>query len=34
MAMNDMRYDAATQGNHEFDLGPAGLARALLVCRG
>jgi len=29
MAMNNMRYDAATLGNHEFDLGPAGLARAL-----
>jgi 2',3'-cyclic-nucleotide 2'-phosphodiesterase (5'-nucleotidase family) len=29
MAMNDMRYDAATLGNHEFDLGAAGLARAL-----
>ena len=29
MAMNDMRYDAATLGNHEFDLGVAGLARAL-----
>lgn len=29
MAMNDMRYDVATLGNHEFDLGPAKLARAL-----
>lgn len=29
MAMNDMGYDAATLGNHEFDLGPAKLARAL-----
>jgi 5'-nucleotidase len=29
MAMNDMHYDAATLGNHEFDLGVAGLARAL-----
>jgi 2',3'-cyclic-nucleotide 2'-phosphodiesterase (5'-nucleotidase family) len=29
MAMNDMQYDAATLGNHEFDLGPAKLARAL-----
>ena len=29
MAMNDMGYDAATLGNHEFDLGPARLARAL-----
>lgn len=29
MAMNDMNYDAATLGNHEFDLGPAKLARAL-----
>lgn len=29
MAMNDMGYDAVTLGNHEFDLGPARLARAL-----
>lgn len=29
MAMNDMHYDASTLGNHEFDLGVAGLARAL-----
>ena len=29
MAMNDMGYDAATLGNHEFDLGVAKLARAL-----
>jgi 5'-nucleotidase len=29
MAMNDMGYDVATLGNHEFDLGPAKLARAL-----
>ena len=29
MAMNDMQYDVATLGNHEFDLGPAKLARAL-----
>lgn len=29
MAMNDMGYDAATFGNHEFDLGPARLARLL-----
>lgn len=29
MAMNDMHYDAATLGNHEFDLGPGRLARAL-----
>ncbi len=29
MAMNDMGYDAATLGNHEFDLGPARLARVL-----
>jgi len=29
MAMNAMGYDAATLGNHEFDLGVAKLARAL-----
>lgn len=29
MAMNDMGYDAATLGNHEFDLGATKLARAL-----
>lgn len=29
MAMNDMQYDVATLGNHEFDLGPAKLARAI-----
>lgn len=29
MAMNAMHYDAAGLGNHEFDLGPARLARAL-----
>lgn len=29
MAMNDMSYDVATLGNHEFDLGPAKLARAI-----
>lgn len=29
MAMNDIGYDAATLGNHEFDLGSPKLARAL-----
>jgi 5'-nucleotidase len=29
MAMNAMSYDVVTLGNHEFDLGPAKLARAL-----
>ncbi len=29
MAMNDMGYDAATLGNHEFDLGVTKLVRAL-----
>lgn len=29
MVLNDLRYDAVTLGNHEFDRGPAGLARAL-----
>lgn len=29
MAMNDMGYDAATLGNHEFDLGATKLARTL-----
>ena len=29
MAMNALEYDAVTLGNHEFDLGPAGLARTL-----
>jgi len=29
MALNAIGYDAVTLGNHEFDLGPAGLARAL-----
>src|SRR5436189_5729921 len=27
-ALNAMQYDAATPGNHEFDFGPAVLARA------
>lgn len=29
MALNALGYDAITLGNHEFDLGPAGLSRAL-----
>jgi len=29
MAMNTMGYDVSTLGNHEFDLGPARLARVL-----
>ncbi len=29
MALNALGYDAATLGNHEFDLGPAELGRAL-----
>ncbi len=29
MVLNDLRYDAVTLGNHEFDRGPTGLARAL-----
>ena len=29
MALNDMGYDAATLGNHEFDSGPEELGRAL-----
>src|SRR5207253_2191289 len=28
-ALNAMQYDAATPGNHDFDFGPSGLARAL-----
>jgi 5'-nucleotidase len=31
--MSRMRYDATTFGNHEFDLGPDGLGRAIGVAR-